>query len=139
MCVSVCAPGDRLFAHGGVFFFFLSLPGSDSYLGGPEATGIYQTYIHPCRSPAARLLTAGLWSPCEPPSPAPHFVLKTVQYWLHSTEHTSDKLSMATGPSLLHHLGAAAGGAPQDCRAAGYSMWCCQREPHPSSEHAAIL
>lgn len=41
---------------------------------------------------------------------------------------------MATGL-----LGAAACGAPQVCRAAGCGIWCCQREPHLSSEQAAIL
>lgn len=41
---------------------------------------------------------------------------------------------MATDP-----LGAAARGAPRARRAAGYRIWRCQRKPHLSSQHAAIL
>ena len=100
-----------------VFFlciFVLSLPGSDSYLGGPEAAGIYQTYIPPCRSPPAWLLTAGLWNPCKPPSQGLHFVLR---------QFNIDSIPLNTLQTNFQP-------PPRRGR---------QREPPLSSEHAAIL
>lgn len=93
-CVSMCSGSPSVCT----WCVFLSLSGSDSYLSGPEATGIIRhTFIRAGRRQHGRL-TVGLWSPYKPPSPGSHFVLKTVQYWLHSTEHTSDKVSMVTVP-----------------------------------------
>lgn len=128
MCVHVFV--DHQFAHG-EWLAFLSL--------WPRGHRSYQTYIHPCRSlpelrDTAWQLGYGVHTNLHPQVCTLYWG-KKVKYWLHSTEQTSEEVSVVTDSQC------GCCGAPQACRATGYCISSCQRdkEASPALWIAAII